>query len=452
MRAFNHQDEGTAAAQWRAEPWWTTALPIGLPPTGTRIVVLAAHPDDETLGVGGLLHAAGRAGLAVTVVVASDGAASHPKSPTHSPEQLAARRRHEIADAVARIVPPATVCWLGLPDGGLASRVDDIVQALRAELGDDTDLWLLSTAREDGHPDHTACALAAQQVAAVRSRTRWWEFPVWLWHAGEPAALRARLSRDVRRFALSAEDQAARADALSLFTSQVLPLSSEPGDEAVLPSAVLVHADRDQEVLLEPGSHPAESREYFTELYAGAHDPWSFRSSWYEQRKRSVVLAALPRQRFRRTFEPGCALGDLSLLLTDRSDCLVATEWAEQPLRVAQRRLALSDGVQVRHGRIPEDWPSGRFDLIVLSELAYYIADLPLLARRILDSLDEDGVVVLVHWRRIAPDHPHTAETVHLTLRAALQLPVLVRHAEDDFLLDVLARDPRSVATRDQSR
>ncbi len=91
----------------------------------------------------------------------------------------------------------------------------------------------------------------------------------------------------------------------------------------------------------------------------------------------------------------------------------------------------------------------GRFDLVVLSEIAYYLPDLGLLARRVLASLDEDGVVVLLHWRRCAPDHLHTAETVHLALRAALGLPVLARHEEDDFLLDVLARNGRSVAERD---
>ncbi len=449
MRAFSHRDEGIAPSRWRAEPWWNEALPIGLPPTGTRIVALAAHPDDETLGIGGLLHAAARGGLDVTVVVASDGAASHPGSPTHSPERLAVLRQAEILAAVARLAPLATVRWLGLPDGDLSARVDDIALALGGVLGDDTDLWLLSTWRADGHPDHTACGLAAERAVADRSRTRWWEYPVWLWHAGNPSALRAQLSRDVRRFALDGDDRTARAEALAAFSSQVLPLSSEPGDEAVLPLAVLAHADRNQDVLLEPGGHPAASQEYFARLYASAEDPWSFESSWYERRKRSVLLAALPRERFRRAFEPGCARGDLSVLLADRSDCLIADEWSEQPLRAAQRRLAGRSGVEVRRGRIPDDWPAGAFDLIVLSELAYYVADLALLARRVLASLDADGVVVLLHWRRIAPDHPHTAETVHLALRAALRLPVLVRHEEDDFLLDILARDPRSVAARE---
>ncbi len=449
MRAFSPSDQGIPASQWRAEPWWDAALPVGLPPPGTRLVVLAAHPDDETLGVGGLLHAAARAGLDVQVVVASDGRASHPDSPSHSPDQLAVRRSAELAAAVGRLAPQASIVELGLPDGHLTEHVGDIAAGLARILGPDTDCWLLSTWRSDGHPDHTACGVAAQQVTAARTRTRWWEYPVWLWHAGDPAALRDQLAREVRRFDLDPADQQARAQALAAYRSQLAPLSPAPGDEAVLPPAVLAHVERDRDWLIDPGSHAAGRDSYFDDLYRTAADPWSFESGWYERRKRSALLAALPRQRFRRTFEPGCARGDLSVLLAERTDVLVAAEWAEAPLEVARRRLAGRAGVQVRRLRVPEDWPAGRFDLVVLSEIAYYLPDLGLLARRVLAGLDSDGVVVLLHWRRCAPDHLHTAETVHLALRAALGLPVLVRHCEDDFLLDVLARDRRSVAERD---
>jgi len=449
MRSFSHADQGNPPARWRAEAWWDGALPVGLPPPGTRLVVLAAHPDDETLGVGGLMHAAGRAGLEVCVVMASDGRASHPDSPSHSPDQLAARRSVELADAVRRLAPAAGIVELGLPDGELAAHVDDIATGLAGVLGADTDCWLLSTWRSDGHPDHTACALAAQQVAAARSRTRWWEYPVWLWHAGDPEALREQLARDLRRFDLGPADQLARAEALAAYPSQLAPLSPAPGDEAVLPAAVLDHFDRDRDLLLDPGRHAAADDSYFAGIYRTAPDPWSFESGWYERRKRSALLAALPRERFRRAFEPGCARGDLSVLLAERTDELIAAEWAETPLTVARQRLAGRPGVQLQRLRVPQDWPTGRFDLVVLSEIGYYLADLGLLARQVLAGLDSDGVVVLLHWRRCAPDHPHTAETVHLALRAALGLKVLVRHREDDFLLDVLARDGRSVAQLD---
>ncbi|MBV9821246.1 MAG: bifunctional PIG-L family deacetylase/class I SAM-dependent methyltransferase [Actinobacteria bacterium] len=449
MRAFSHSDQGIAASRWRAEPWWDEALPVGLPPSGTRLVVLAAHPDDETLGVGGLLHAAARAGLEVVVMVASDGRASHPASPTHTPDRLAELRSAELAEAVTRLAPRATIVELGLPDGELTGHVDGIATALAGVLGPDTDCWLLSTGRADGHPDHTACGLAAERVLAGRSRTRWWEYPVWLWHAGDPDELRDRLARDVRRFPLDPADRLARDEALAAYRSQLAPLSPAAGDETVLPAAVLAHFDRDRDLLLDPGAHAASAEAYFDGIYAGAADPWSFESGWYERRKRSALLASLPRERFRRTFEPGCARGDLSVLLAGRTDALVAAEWAEAPLAAARDRLAGHPGVDLRRLRIPRDWPEGRFDLVVLSEIGYYLPDLGRLARRVLSGLDADGVVVLLHWRRCAPDHPHTAETVHLALRAALGLPVLVSHREDDFLLDVLARDGRSVAERD---
>lgn len=449
MKRFSHRDPGIAPDRWRAEPWWDSALPVGLPPGGTRIVALAAHPDDETLGIGGFVHAAARAGLPVTVVVATDGEASHPHSPTHTPEQIAAVRRAEVVAAVRVLAPQASIIRLGLPDGELMHCVQRLAAALSELLGADSDTWLLSTWRGDRHPDHTACALAAQDVVAMRTRTLWWEYPVWLWHAGDPVATRAHLAGAARRFALEASDVQARADALAAYLSQIEPLSTAAGDEAVLPPHVRAHADRDRDVLLDPARHAAAASGYFTRIYDSAEDPWRFAASWYERRKRALLLAALPRERFRRTFEPGCARGDLTLGLAERSDEVLAVDWAQAPLEEARRRLAGWVGVQVRRARIPEDWPGGRFDLVVLSEIGYYLADLPALAGRVVESLDDDGVVVLLHWRRVAPDHRHTAETVHLALRAALGLVTLVRHEEDDFLLDVLAGDPQSVAARD---
>lgn len=450
MREFSPLDRGNAPQRWQAEPWWNSALEVGLPPAGTRIVALAAHPDDESLGIGGFLHAAAGAGLALTVILATDGEASHPQSPTHPPERIAALRRPEFAAAVRRLAPDASIVRLALPDGRLMDCVQRLSDELAQLLGEDRDTWLLSTWREDGHPDHTACALAARQATAARTRTRCWEYPVWLWHAGDPVELRPRLSRDARRFALDVEDIRARDEALACYASQLQPLSAAAGDEAVLPVPVRAHAARDRDVLLDPGSHASAAAGYFAGIYDSAEDPWRFGASWYERRKRALLMAALPRERFRRTFEPGCARGDLTLALADRSDGVLAVDWAPAALAVARRRLQGRPGVQVQRARIPEDWPDGPFDLIVLSEIAYYLPDLAGLARLVLQSLSEqDGVVVLLHWRRAAPDHQHTAETVHLALRSRLGLATLVHHEEDDFLLDVLSRDRQSVAARE---
>ncbi|NYS43147.1 SAM-dependent methyltransferase, partial [Pseudomonas syringae pv. actinidiae] len=62
---------------------------------------------------------------------------------------------------------------------------------------------------------------------------------------------------------------------------------------------------------------------YFDELFRNNDDPWAFKKRWYERRKRALTLAALPRERYRAIFEPGCANGELSADLAERCDTLV---------------------------------------------------------------------------------------------------------------------------------
>ena len=97
--------------------------------------------------------------------------------------------------------------------------------------------------------------------------------------------------------------------------------------------------------------------------------------------------------------------------------------------------------------RIPADWPAGAFDLVVLSEVAYYCPDLDLLIRRMRSGLADDAVVVACHWRHAAPDHAHDGDAVHRALAAGLAgMGHPVHHEETDFLLDVWSASPRSVA------
>ncbi len=444
--AFTPQDPGNPPATWRAARWWPMMPTIALPPTATRIVVVAAHPDDETLGVGGLIHAAARAGHRIDVVVASDGGASHPESTTVTHADLVPRRAAEVRSAVALLAPSARLTLLDLPDGTLTDHEYELADAITGLLGEDTDCWLLSTWLDDGHPDHAACARAARRVASRRLRTRAYEYPVWYWHAGTPMD---QPPAAAVRFDLDPADRCVRAEALARFASQVEPLSPRPGDEAVLPAQVLAHFDRDCDVLFDVTERPANSQLWFDEQYRSDPDPWDLAAgSWYEDRRRSLIIASLPRRRFRRCFEPGAAGGQLSVLLAERVEQLVSAESAGPAYRALRRRLDSRSGVEVLDSHIPDDWPAGRFDLVVLSEVGYYLPDLHALAERLRTALDPDGVVVLAHWRRVARDHPHTAETVHATLRRELGLTVLVEHVEADFLLDVLARDSRSVAER----
>ena len=130
-----------------------------------------------------------------------------------------------------------------------------------------------------------------------------------------------------------------------------------------------------------------------------------------------------------------------------RCDRVVAWDGSARAVTLARTRLAEVGNVTVDQGRIPTEWPDGPFDLLMVSEVGYYCRDLDLLARRVLDSLSGDGVLLACHWRHPAPDHPHRAESVHAALGAGLHR--LAGHVEDDFLLDVWGRDPRSVARRE---
>jgi SAM-dependent methyltransferase len=182
-------------------------------------------------------------------------------------------------------------------------------------------------------------------------------------------------------------------------------------------------------------------------LYAAAEDPWGLADRFYERRKRDLLMACLPRATFRRAFEPGCAIGLLTERLAQRCDELLACDTAARAVDATRARLAGSSNVAVSQRTIPEEWPDGSFDLIVLSEVAYYCDDIDALVSRVHASLAADGVAVACHWRHAATEHPRTAAEVHEALGRALTN--LAHHVEDDFVLDVWSASGESVAKAD---
>lgn len=187
---------------------------------------------------------------------------------------------------------------------------------------------------------------------------------------------------------------------------------------------------------------------YFDGLFAGSDDPWAFRQRWYEQRKRAITLAALPRSRYRAIFEPGCANGELSAELATRCERLLCCDTAAAAVTLARTRLSLFNHAEVRQSRLPGDWPNEQFDLIVLSEVGYYLDedDLKQLIELVRQSLTAGGQLLACHWRPSIEGCPLNARQVHDLLHEHLHLPRLVLHQEADFLLELWSREPRSVA------
>ena len=176
-------------------------------------------------------------------------------------------------------------------------------------------------------------------------------------------------------------------------------------------------------------------------MYRDEVDPWGFSSREYERRKYALTIASLPRPRYRSAFEPGCSIGVLTELLAARCDDLLATDVVPGPVEQAQKRLERFKNVTVELRAIPEDWPAAMFDLVMLSEIAYYFgeSDLSCILALIAQSTEEGAHLVAVHWRGVT-DYPLPGDRVHEIIGATPGFVQLVQHVEDEFLLGVWER------------
>jgi len=182
---------------------------------------------------------------------------------------------------------------------------------------------------------------------------------------------------------------------------------------------------------------------YFEAKYAADPDPWQFGSSDYEARKYAATLAALPGIRFERALEAGCSIGVLTALLAERCDALLAFDVAE--IALVQARIRNADHPHVRSERrsLPRDWPTGTFDLMVFSEVLYYLdrADLLRVAAATRGGLSLDGAVLLVHW--LGPtDYSLTGDAASELFIGALADVCSVTRSERklEYRLDLLVR------------
>ncbi|MGH9271180.1 MAG: SAM-dependent methyltransferase [Ilumatobacteraceae bacterium] len=164
----------------------------------------------------------------------------------------------------------------------------------------------------------------------------------------------------------------------------------------------------------------------FERRYRDDPDPWDFATSEYEQGRFDRTVACLAGRRFRRAFEPGCAGGELTARLAGHCDELVAWDGAPSVVDHARRRLAAAHvaNVELDVGVIPADWPTGRFDLIVLSEIGYYFdrSALDDLITTTASSLTADGLLVATHWLGRSADHLLAGDEVHTAIDSCTEL------------------------------
>ncbi len=211
-------------------------------------VVLAPHPNDETLGLGGTISTLLSKGTTVIVMTASDGESSRLGSRVVTRDEMRTRRQNEARAALAvlgdGLSGNALNVQLHLPDGNLAGVEMELAEHLHRFLGP-RDVCF-ATWEFDGHPDHEAVGRAAR-TACDASGARLLQFPVGMWHRspiGDPSIP----WREARRVSLSGDAMERKGRAIECYESQILALSAIE-DEPAIPQRELAHFQRSFEVV-----------------------------------------------------------------------------------------------------------------------------------------------------------------------------------------------------------
>jgi LmbE family N-acetylglucosaminyl deacetylase len=231
LAARSIADGGTASATWTA---WDQRFPPLEVEACPGLVLVAPHPDDETLGLGVTAALLSARGVDVQVVSVTDGGAAYPALDTERRSTLEKIRRAELRRATRLLGLAEPIC-LALPDGEIADHEELLASELAAIISRfPTGTWCAATWRGDGHPDHEAVGRAAA-VAARRTETLFVEYPVWMWHWATPADPAVPWHR-ARAVPLTFAAVDTKRQAAQCFHSQLDSTADRP---AVLPPFVL---------------------------------------------------------------------------------------------------------------------------------------------------------------------------------------------------------------------
>lgn len=182
--------------------------------------------------------------------------------------------------------------------------------------------------------------------------------------------------------------------------------------------------------------------DYFDALYEVNPDPWNFATRDYEIQKYAATLENLPRPHYHRALELGCSIGVLSELLSARVDALLSLDAAPKALKSAKNRCLQLSNIAFQRAVLPDEFPSGEFDLVVMSEIGYYFSpsDLARLALKIAGALPRRGDLILVHYLPKVPDYPSSGDAVHEHFLKRAEWEFLNGFRAERYRLDCLRR------------
>jgi cyclopropane fatty-acyl-phospholipid synthase-like methyltransferase len=189
-------------------------------------------------------------------------------------------------------------------------------------------------------------------------------------------------------------------------------------------------------------------RAYFEDLYAADADPWRFATSDYEREKYAASVAALPRDAYNYGLEVGCSIGIFTKSLAQRCSRLLALDVADKALAQARQNCP-ADHVTFENRCVPADWPDGEFDLIVLSEMLYYLdrAALYQTAIRVRGAVLPGGTILLVHYLG-ETNYPLSGDQAANFFIEAVGFPILTQHRTGSYRIDTLGAPARPCIER----
>lgn len=179
---------------------------------------------------------------------------------------------------------------------------------------------------------------------------------------------------------------------------------------------------------------------YFEDLYSRTRDPWGFETSEYEHRKYGRTLEVLRDRRYHRALEVGASIGVFTEMLAPLCDELLGVDVSRKALSIARDRLARFEHVRLELRELPEKMPEGPFDLILASEVLYYLPREVMLETlaRFEDTLAPGGRLLAVHWRKQTKTYPLQGDEVHELLLENTRLRVKQTIVEPEYRLDLL--------------
>lgn len=180
------------------------------------------------------------------------------------------------------------------------------------------------------------------------------------------------------------------------------------------------------------------SADFFDNKYRLQEDPWDFASSSYEHARYDAIVQSLSHRRYRFAFEPGCSIGMLTARLALICGHVHAVDISAIAVQHARKRCKAITNVEIHCGALPAAIPPGPLDLVVLSEIGYYLEQdaLTALGKTLIGAMSERGVLLAAHWLGYSEDHVSSGDGVHeiLTNLPRIALEHSERHA--GFRLD----------------